>query len=212
MTWDKLREQWQRNSAAPMPACDVEGTLHRVKRRRNRILWRDGIETVLAVVLLPFASAWLLAAVRTRAVVPSVSYALVLVWLFYVPWRLWRTRRLLPQRDATVPLRRYLELEREAMLAQARMLKSVAWWYLMPPFVAMIGLLFCAGRPTPDALIRVTWVLLLYVFIDQANRRAARKIVHDLIPDIDARIHELKSLNAASDPTAINDTTQGLPP
>lgn len=199
MNWESLREHWQRTATAPLPASIVEDTLRRAKRVRSRILLRDGIESVVALALVPFAVGWLLAAVHTHAVVLAMSFVLMVAWLLYVPWRLWQTRRQLPNHDAGLPLQRYLELERQAMLAQARMLKSVAWWYVMPFFVIMTSQTLAASGPTLGALAYLAAVLVFCLLIVRLNRRAARHILRHRIPDIDARCRELEALAAASE-------------
>ena len=198
MNWESLREHWQRTATTPLPVSIVEDTLRRAKRVHSRILLRDGIESVVALALVPFAVGWLLAAIHTHAVVLTMSCVLMVAWLLYVPWRLWRTRRQLPHHDAGLPLQRYLELERQAMLAQAHMLKSVAWWYIMPLLVSVTGQTLGASGPTLGVFAYLAAVLVLCVLIVRRNRRAARHILRHRIPDIDARCRELEALAAAS--------------
>jgi hypothetical protein len=201
MTWKDVRDQWQRSAVTPLPASTVKDTLRRAQRLQRRILWRDGLETVVALALLPIVFGWLLKAIHMHAIVPGASAALLLAWLLYVPWRLWRSRRLLPRKDPGLPLQRYLELERQAMLSQARMLEEIVWWYVAPWAVGIAGLTLGNRGLTTASLSHLAIVFALGVFIVHLNKRAARRTFRQRISDIDASRRELDTLEAATEPT-----------
>ena len=200
MSWKDLQGQWQRIAVTPLSASTVQDTLRRAQRLRRRIMWRDGIETVVALAMVPIVFGWLRDAVHARALLMEASAAILLVWLFYVPWRLWRARRLLPRNDPGLPPQHYLERQKQAMLAQARMLEQVAWWYLAPCMLGITGLAVGKHGLTRGVLIYLAVVLVLYVAIERLNNRAAKHNFRRRVAEIDATCRELAALEATYEP------------
>lgn len=201
MSWNDLQGQWQRTAVTPLPNSTVKDTLRRVQRLRRRILWRDGMETIVALAMVPVVFGWLRDAVHARVVLMEASAALLLAWLFYVPWRLWRVRRLLPRNDPGLPPQRYLERQKLALLAQARMLEQVAWWYLTPCMLGIAGLTIGKHGLTRGTLIYLGVVFVLYVVVERLNKRAAKHNFRRRVAEIDATCRELAALEATSETT-----------
>jgi len=201
MSWRDLQGQWQRTAVTPLSASTVQDTLRRVQRLRRGILWRDGMETVVALALVPVVYGWLRSAVRAHALLMEASAALLLAWLFYVPWRLWRARRLLPRSDPGLPPQHYLQLQKQALLAQARMLERVAWWYLAPCMLGIAGMTIGKHGMTRHALIYLGAVFVLYVGVERLNKRAAKHNFRRRVAEIDATCRELTTLEATETTT-----------
>ncbi|GGA29452.1 hypothetical protein [Dyella nitratireducens] len=199
MSWKDLQDQWQRTAVTPLPASAVQDTLRRAQRLRRRILWRDGTETVVALALVPTVFGWLHDAMHAHIWLTEASAALLLVWLFYVPWRLWRARRLLPRNDPGLPPQRYLEREKQAMLAQARMLEQVVWWYIAPCMLGIAGVTVGNHGLTRGVVIYLAVVLVLCVLIERLNKRAAKHNFRRRVAEIDATCSELATLEAAQE-------------
>lgn len=198
MSWKDLQDQWRRTAVTPLSASAVQDTFRRARRLRRRILWRDGVETVVAIALVPIVFGWLRDAVHARIGLIEASAALLLAWLFYVPWRLWRARRLLPRNDPGLPPLRYLELQKQAMLAQARMLEQVVWWYIAPCMLGIAGLTVGKHGLTRGVLIYLVIVLAFCVVIERLNKRAAKYNFRRRVTDIEAACRELVALEITS--------------
>ena len=199
MSWKDLQVQWKHTAVTPLPASTVQDTLRRAHRLRRRVFLRDGIETVVALAMVPVVFGWLRDAMHARLLLMEASAALLLAWLFFVPWRLWRARRLLPRHDPGLPLQRYLERQKQAMLAQARMLEQVLWWYLAPCMLGLTGLTVGKHGLTRDVLIYLGIVLMLYVAIERLNKRTAKQYFRRRAADIDSALRELNALEATSE-------------
>lgn len=199
MSWKDLQDQWKRTTVTPLSASTVQDTLRRAQRLRRRILWRDGVETVVALAMMPIVFGWLRDAVHAGLLLMEASAALLLAWLFYVPWRLWRARRLLPRNDPGLPLLRYLELQKQAMLAQARMLEQIVWWYIAPCMAGIAGLTVGKHGLTRGVLIYLAIVLAFCVVIERLNKRAAKHNFRRRVADIEATCRELVALEATSE-------------
>jgi hypothetical protein len=199
MSWKDLQVQWKQTAVTPLPASIVQDTLRRAQRLRRRVFLRDGIETIVALAMMPAVFGWLRDAMHARLLLMEASAALLLAWLFFLPWRLWRARRLLPRNDPGLPLRRYLERQKQAMLAQARMLEQVVWWYLTPCMLGLTGLTVGKHGLTRGVLIYLSIVLVLYVAIERLNKRTAKQYFRRRAADIDTAFRELAALEATSE-------------
>lgn len=199
MSWKDLQDQWKRTTVTPLSTSTVQDTLRRAQRLRRRILWRDGIETVVALALVPVVFGWLRDAVHARVLLTGASATLLLAWLFYVPWRLWRARRLLPRNDPGLPMQRYLELQKQAMLAQAHMLEQVVWWYIAPCMLGIAGVTVGNHGLTRGVFIYLAVVLAFCVVIERLNKRAAKHHFRRRVADIDVTCRELAALEATSE-------------
>lgn len=195
MDWDKLGQQWREQSAAGgLAPLDV-------LRERDRALWRkvwrrDLLETVAAVfVAACFAVAAVVALGRAEWLV--AAWALLLVaWAAYVPFRLRSARRLAREPGPDMPLLAFLEQQREAMFAQARMLERVWAWYLGPPAIGLAGFMFSVRGVTPRSLAYVGVMLAFCVVIAWLNRYAARNEFGERARALQAAIDRLREGDA----------------
>jgi len=197
MSWKDLQQQWTQTAVTPLSTSTVKDTLGRAQRLRRRVMWRDGTETLVAIALIPVVFGWLRYAMHAHLLLMEASSALLLVWLVYVPWRLWRVRRLLPRNDPGLPLQRYLELQKQAMLAQARMLEQVVWWYLGPCMLGIAGVTVGKHGLTRGVLTYLAVVLVIYIGIERLNKRVAKRYFRRRAEDIDASFRELAAMEAA---------------
>lgn len=195
MDWDKLRHEWRREAPdLPMAAMDE------VRTRDRRLWWkvrlRDRIETAVAVVVALFFG---LVAVGdgARGDWVEAGFALLIaIWAAVLPFQLRRARRLAPEDDPTVPLIAFLRGQREAALAQARLLERVWLWYLLPPAVGIAGLTFAHDGFNRGSLHRLGITLLLYAGIAWLNRRTARTQFRS---HAEALQHQIDALEAGGD-------------
>lgn len=106
-------------------------------------------------------------------------------------------RRLLPRNDPGFPVQRYLELQKQAMLAQARMPEQIVWWYLAPCMLGIAGLTVGKHGLTRGVLIYLALVFALYVIAERFNKRAAKRNFRCRVAEIEATCRELATLEAA---------------
>ncbi|HET9485620.1 MAG TPA: hypothetical protein VFO79_16780, partial [Xanthomonadales bacterium] len=92
-----------------------------------------------------------------------------------------------------LPLLEHLRGNRDAMLAQARMLEQVWWWYLAPFAFGVTGLVLSIGGFTPKTVAYAGFVLVLCVLIGLANRYAARAVFRAHADEIERQIENLTS-------------------
>ncbi len=194
MDWNQIRQQWQDAGQAAAPAPDAEllaAVQQRDSKLRGQVQRRDRLETVVALLLAPVFgySAW---RAGLRADWLPMFFSLWLTaWVIYVPWHLWKVRRRMPRPHPELALVDYLTQQRDAMLAQARMLEQVWIWYLAPCAIGVIGLNLAAKGITPGVVIYSVIVLAFCLFLGRLNRRAARTRFRDPAEQIDQQLSRL---------------------
>lgn len=193
MDWDDMRKTWQRHGTSNGKVrLERPGGASRIWRR---VRSRDSLETLVAVLLVPFFGATAIWMFRESQWIPGV-FALFLVGVIvYIPWRLWRTRRLIPQVDPDRSVREFLVAERSALAAQADMLRRVASWYYGPIAVGVIGFYTSIHGASLSSLIYALFVLVLCTAIEVVNRAAANTRFQRAIDEIDEQIHQLEDEN-----------------
>ena len=173
MDWDSMKQQWRQD--APVAAAvsieelqSLDGTL------RKRVRRRDLIETVAAVAVAIFFTLTALGMAAEGEWVALGFSVLLVLWAVAVPLRLRQARLQVPEEDPRLPLVENLGRQRDAALAQARMLEQVWLWYLTPPMIGIFGLTLALRGPSIFALVYLAVVVVLYLGIAWYNRRAAR--------------------------------------
>lgn len=173
MDWDNMKQRWRHDApAAPAASIDELQALDQAIRRRVRR--RDLVETVAAVAVAVFFT---LAAVGMASEGQWVAFGfsvLLVVWAVAVPLRLRQARRQVPEEDPQLPLVENFGRQRDAALAQARMLEQVWLWYLGPPLIGIVGITLALRGPSMFALVYLAVVVVLYLGIAWLNRRTAR--------------------------------------
>lgn len=193
MHWQQIQQQWQRQVEPEQPLSrvsteSVHADSHRLRRRVRR---RDAIESVLSLLMVPvfvFAAIHAWQQDNSWAMLFSMLLA---AWLLFLPWWLWRIRRQLPQAQPQQPLVAFLAQERDAVLAQARLLETVWRWCLGPVALGTVGFHFAVVGATRASFIYAGVVLLVYAAIDWRNRITARRRFRNHAADIDVLLAEL---------------------
>ena len=190
MDWNRMRHNWQSLDRPDGPSLEQ---LRPTAPTWRRVLRRDVLETVTAAVLLVFFSfqAWRLAAAEAWA---ATGFAIYLVALcIFVPVRLWRARRRIPEPDPGRSVLEFLREERSALAIQAGMLRSVARWYWGPAAFGVLGLFISINGLAWSSLAYVGLVAIVYAWIERANRRAARACFEPALSELDQQIKQMQT-------------------
>lgn len=191
MDWNQMQQRWQQQAPAGTEALSLDSVRRRDDVLRANIRRRNQIETAVALLLFPiFAFAAWRAGLR-GAWESAFFGGWLAVWTIYVPWQLWRTRRGQPQRSADVAVLDYLRREREATLAQAKLLERVWLWYVLPCAIGVIGLNFAALGSRPMTWIYAGVVATFSVVLALINRRVARTELRSHVAELEHHIDRL---------------------
>lgn len=189
MEWETLRAQWQQSPTGGAP--DPRGLSDSLWRKVRR---RDGLETFVAVLLLPVfgVSAWL--ELRAGNWLTAGFAILLVLAVAYIPWHLWRVRRKIPANDPGRPVRDYLVAARAAADAQATQMRNVAWWYSSPIAVGAIGFVGAQREFDTYWLVYAGVVIAITLGINWLNKRAADRVFDVAAKDIDEQLRNLEEL------------------
>lgn len=173
MDWDSMKQQWRQDAPAA-PAVSIQELQSLDGTLRKRVRRRDLVETVAAVAVAIFFSLTALGMAAEGEWVAFGSSVLLVAWAVVVPLRLRHARRSVPEADPQLPLVENLGRQRDAALAQARLLEQVWAWYLTPPMIGIVGVTMALRGPSVFALVYLAVVVVLYLGIAWLNRRTAR--------------------------------------
>jgi hypothetical protein len=135
---DELKKAWQSQTSQPRLTLDAGLVLNEVRRNERQfaamIHCRDVREIGIALLLVPV---WIFLGIKTES---SWSWYLViptLLWVaaFMIVDRMRQRRR---QRGPGDTLRGHVESSLAQVEHQIWLLRNVFWWYLLPPFAAMM--------------------------------------------------------------------------
>lgn len=181
MNPDDFKSAWHAQGTQGRLTIDAELLLKEVQRNQlyfaKTIFWRDVREVGIALALVPV---WLVMGIKLA--MPWSWYLTVpaLVWIagFMLVDRVRHTRGL----PAGESLRQCVESSLAQIEHQIWLLRNVAWWYLLPPGLAMLAFVGDLGWRTRAApwqaalaLVPLAAVLILVlVSIYRLNQSAVR--------------------------------------
>ena len=127
MKWDTLQNQWQRQGGDALDreqaAAIVSAARGRHDSLHQRVRRRDGLETLIALLLAPFFTVAGFIEGQEGLWVAVAGCAILVAACVYIPLRLRKARRLLPEIDMDRPLVNYLRDEHQALSAQVELLR-----------------------------------------------------------------------------------------
>lgn len=131
---------------------------------------------------------------------PKIACLLLIFWFGYVIFRLKQASQSHDD-DFLIPLREQLKLKKAFLTKQMKLLNSVLYWYILPPFIANV--IFFFGLGTPEVIVwdsplstlfdfslrakigATVFVAVLYTWIYSQNKKAAKINYEPLIKEID---------------------------
>ena len=181
MNDDALKKLWQeqnfRSSLALPDDAQIAAMKTRMKGFDKTISGRDYGEVAACIFIVGWFGWDLL--FRKNSPLTQAGCVVLIVSAVFIAWKLIGSKRRLPKLDPDAPLFDAVKVELKKVENQIGLLKSVAWWYLLPLFV---GVMMChwGGRGNVlSKLIYSTVVLAVFAFIYSLNQRAVR---NNLVP------------------------------
>ena len=197
MDWNQIRQQWQHGDTAASEPVSVATVQRRDAELRSKLRRRDWLESVVGFLLAPIFLVAAAFSVAYDAWLPAFFSVFLAAWSLYVPWHLWRNRRLLPKAEPNRPLLDYLHASHSAMVLQARQLEQIWRWYLAPCAIGVIGLTFSVRGPVTGAFFYAAAVLGFCVFVAMLNKRVARTEFRVHAEEIKQQISQLNEEESA---------------
>ncbi|MTI38897.1 hypothetical protein [Fulvivirga lutimaris] len=203
MREEELIKIWKKSSdmshiTLNMPLLVTE-LRNRMESLDGKIGRRDRREIIASVVgMIGFAViAFIIPYFWTK-----VSCLLTIVWFAYVIYRLKSASKdKLP--DTSLSLFDQLSQRKQYLMKQAKLLNSVFYWYILPPFITNIMFVFGVGQTDTwdsplssvlpyllsEKLTMLSLIAAFYAYITWMNRQAARSNYAPLIREIE-RVQE----------------------
>jgi hypothetical protein len=206
MNFEDWQKVWQ-DEPAPLPE-DVKAILTDVRRKARAfdrsIVWRD-LREVVAAVIVAVAFGWTGLAADKEGVSPWLCWIAAIIPLGVAGFLLvdrQRMRRSRPTGERTV-----LAAIDQALIEvrhQARLLRSVVWWYILPLGVAtLLFLAFVLGQaPLPIAARATAGAVMAFVIVAinirvwWLNHLAVRRHLEPRIRELESQRLGLVALEA----------------
>jgi hypothetical protein len=190
MEFEQLPSLWQKDAGeGAVPEALLSSVVDRSRQLARDVRRRDLVESGLALVMVPFFGACVFLGAHPVA---RIGAAILTLSCLLIPLRLRAARRCFEPAPREGSLRAFLLAERERVRAQAQLLRSVLWWYLLPLGLGVV-LLFGGGtRSFALSLGYAGLVIAFYGWIYRLNQNAVSR-------ELDPRRDQLETLLAALD-------------
>jgi CubicO group peptidase (beta-lactamase class C family) len=191
MNDDALKELWKGQHFEALPALSDEAQIAAMRTRMDSfdktISGRDYGEVAACVFIFGWFG-WDLF-FRKNSTLTQAGCVVLIASAVFIAWKLIWSKRRLPKAEPNAPIFDAVKVELQKVENQIGLLKSVAWWYLLP---LLVGVLMCHwGGPNgvPSKLIYSAVVLALYVFIYWLNQRAVKNNLLPLKRELASLLH-----------------------
>lgn len=209
MVEQELKDIWRNSSQVEKIKFDLSRLLidlnnkatklNNVIRKRDR---REIIASALASILFIYL------AYSVPFVIARIGCLLAVASFGYLVYRLRLNRQLKKPVDLTLSFKDQLARQRQNMEQEAKLLNTVLYWYILPPFVAQVVFIFGIGDPSAigwdSSLLDhlpvtmagkfrfITIISLFNIFVVWLNKRAVKKNIMPIIEEIDRLQQQLE--------------------
>ena len=213
MLEQELKNIWRNSSKAGRIKFETSRLMIDLNRKMNRfekaIRFRDMREigaSILGIFLFGYFT------YEIPFVLTKAASFFGMIWFAYVIYRFRAARKQKHPSNLSSTFREQLQNQKEYLLQQARLLDTVFYWYLLPPFI--INVLFVIGLGDPkdygwsniiaNNLLPISlfskigyllFIAVLYAGILWLNKRTVKKDLKPVINDIERVLQQLESEN-----------------
>lgn len=204
----ELKDIWKSAAQAEKIKFDLSRLLidlnTKMKVLEKAIRKRDRREIAASFIGIPIFGYF---AFSIPSIVTKIACVLGILWFCYVIYKLQRVKKNKIPIDLALPFRAQLENQKTNLLQQAKLLDTVLYWYVLPPFI--MNIIFIMGLGGPEHFSSLTLakafpfsttkigtlagLAVFYTFIVWLNKRAVKKTLRPAIEDIDRVLHQLDS-------------------
>jgi CubicO group peptidase (beta-lactamase class C family) len=206
MNDDALKQLWRGQRFETLPALPDEAHIAAMRARMrgfDRTISRRDYGEVAACIFIVGWFAWDLFS-GNNSWLTQAGCAVLVVSAVFIAGRLVVSKSRLPKAEPDAPLFEAVKVELQKVENQIRLLKSVAWWYLLPLFVGVMMHRWGGSGSLLSKLVYSTVVLVVYAFIHWLNRRAARNNLLPLKRGVESLL-EAAEAGGTLDPSHIAD-------
>jgi len=211
MLEQELKNIWKNSSKAERIKFETSRLMIDLNRKMNRvertIRFRDIREiasSVLGIVLFGYF------VYEIPFLLTKIASVFTIIWFAYVIYKFRATKKHQPSVNLALSFREQLKNQKANMIEQARLLDTVLYWYILPPFILNIIFIMGLGNPmeyswsntTANQLLPLTitykiayliFIAVIYSGILWLNKRAVKKGINPVIKDIERVQQQLES-------------------
>ena len=213
MLEQELKNIWRNSSKTERIKFETSRLMIDLNRKMNHfekaIHYRDIREifsSVLGILLFGYCT------YEIPFVLTKVASFFGMIWFAYVIYRFRAVKKQKLPSNLSLTFREQLENQKSNMIQQARLLDTVFYWYLLPPFI--MNILFVIGLGDPkeygwsntivnellpipliNKIVYLIFVAVLYAGILWLNKRAVKKNIKPVIKEIERVQQQLESVN-----------------
>jgi hypothetical protein len=211
MLEQELKNIWRNSSKTERIKFETSRLMIDLNKKMNRfekaIHYRDIREifsSVLGILLFGYFT------YEIPFVLTKAASFFGMIWFAYVIYRFRSAKKQKLSPNLSLTFREQLENQKSNMLQQARLLDTVFYWYLLPPFI--MNILFVLGLGDPNEydwsntianellpippinkIIYLIFIAVLYAGILWLNKRAVKKDIKPVIKEIERVQLQLES-------------------
>jgi len=195
MNDDALKKLWKGQPFEALPALPDEAHIAAMKTRMKcfdkTISWRDYGEVAACIFIIIFFG-WNLI-FRNNSLLTQAGCVVLIASAIFIGWKLIASKRRLPKAEPNAPIFDAVKVELQKVENQIGLLKSVAWWYLLPLFVGVMLHYWGSSVSFGSKLIYFAAVFLVYVFIYWLNQRAVKRNLLPLKRELASLLHSAET-------------------
>ena len=180
VSFDDMKRAWQSESGISQEQFDQIGDRVRegTTLLQSTIFRRDMVETFASIVVAAFFTPGLFTA---KNLVAWSGFAIIVLACITIPFVFWRARTRPIDTVSSANFCDFVDIEIDYLRRQVQLLRTVAWWYLLPLYVGLILVTVGATELSHGSLFEMIFVailvalctsLLIYIWwLNQAKRK-----------------------------------------
>lgn len=210
MLEQELKDIWKNSSQVEQIKFDLSRLIMDLDRKMTRIekviRKRDFREIGAALIILPIFGylAYEIPYPITRA-----ASLLTIVWSLYVIYKFRSVQKRRREENLSLSFTQQLENQKANMMDQHRLLDTVLYWYVLPPYILNLVFIWSLGYPANiewsgnlinhlpmdlnSKIVLTIGLAVFNTFIVWLNKRAVKKTLNPLIADIERVQAQLES-------------------
>jgi len=195
MNDDALRKLWQGQHFEALPALPDETQIAAMKTRMQgfdqTLSWRDYGEVAACIFIIGWFGWDLL--FGNNSPLTQAGCVVLIASAVFIAWKLVWSKRRLPKAEPDAPIFDAVKVELQKVENQIGLLKSVAWWYLLP---LLVGVMMChwgGSGGVPSKLLYSAFVLALFGLIYWLNQRAVKNNLLPLKRELASLLHAVET-------------------
>jgi hypothetical protein len=201
MIEQEIRNIWKNAAKAEQIKLDLSKLMIELNARlsevNQNIKKRDFREIAAALFGIPLHIYFY---VMVPYPITRIGLILIMAWFVYIIFKLKSTSKLSKHIDLKDTYINQLKQQKNYLNAQANLLNTVLFWYVLPPFIGNVVCIFGAENPEAygvdnwlvnalplelsDKLGTIAILAVFYGFIYWMNKKAAKKNIKPIIEDI----------------------------